>query len=225
MFHGYEIQFRDIRKRLNEIGSKSQTTDKFQDDVISFILDNSDKGDVVIEVGCYRGGLSTTLAYTCKILGYPLFLVDKSQKHLEITRSTVRYFGFNDVEYFLGTFADFVEQNSLDQQPLSVIIDGNHRYEFVMEDIRSLRRLDKSPYAVIFHDFSLRSLAVLDIAVDKAIFDSMSVSVPVQFIGVQIDENNTFMPTKSCPDEEKNIYWEMPGSEGAIIRLQDIPDW
>ncbi len=96
------------------------------------------------------------------------------------------------------------------------MIDGDHRYEAVLEDIRSIYRLTKLPHAVAFHDFSLRCEEAYNIFVDKAIFDSLGPDVELIRIGAQVDEDPS-MPLVSNPDPENGHYWEKHGSEAVIL--------
>jgi hypothetical protein len=48
-----------IRKILEQQSDFSHSSMKFQDYLLRFIRSNSELGESVVEVGCYRGGLTT----------------------------------------------------------------------------------------------------------------------------------------------------------------------
>ena len=73
-------------------------------------------------------------------------------------------------------------QNSPDyHKPVLVFVDGDHRYDGVVADIRAIRSLATQPYACAFHDFSLRYAdgSLIDVRVDRAIKDELGPEAPL----------------------------------------------
>src|SRR5437868_4579187 len=128
-----------IREELSKSGDHSHTSFVFQDDLLNFIADNSSVGDLVVEVGCYRGGMTAQLAFTCSALGKHLYVVDIDQTNIDLTRSNVdRIIGANHTKYFKGDLSEFYQSELLKKEAILVFIDGDHRYSGVVKDIRAV---------------------------------------------------------------------------------------
>ena len=205
-----------MRNLLLKVGSKSSTSIPYQDAIARFIFENVHKGGVIIEVGCYKGGLTAQLALMAKVSGSHLCTIDIAPEWISHTKVLLEKFNLNThTTYYCGTFDNFADTTTFGKRPLLLVIDGDHRYEFVLKDIQSIYRLNKIPYAVAFHDFSLRYVNTYNTFVDRAIFDSFGPDIELLRIGAQIDES-PYMPKKNNPDPKDGFYWEEHGSEGAI---------
>lgn len=204
------------RQTLAQAGNASHTSIKFQNDILGLIADNQDKGDVIIEIGCYRGGLTAQIAMLAKQLGKQVHVVDISPEYLEIAKSAVRsVVDDSHVHYHCQDFSIFVREAGRSLKPLLVFVDGDHRYEGVARDVRSLHAMDNLPYAAAFHDFSLRYTVpeLADVRVDKAILDTLGHDVPYTPIG-EIAGTGTTLTTKAGADGH---YHETGFPEGIAI--------
>lgn len=215
----YRDELRQIRDVIAQEKCQSQTSIKFQDDIFQFILDNQKHGRGVIEVGCYKGGSSAILAVACNKLGWPLYIVDISIEYLNIAKDLLNKLDLaKETTFFHGTLQEFVAKVELKAPPLLVVIDGDHVYEGVLKDIKSLYSFSTRSFAAAFHDFSLRH-NILNERVDKAILDFFGKDIPLIDIGVRFDENTTY-PLKSRPNPDGH-YCELDGPEGVIVKLPE----
>lgn len=163
----------EVRAFLAEKGSSSHTTDTYQADIFQTMISCLDAGNCVIEVGTFMGGLSCQLAFLLENTGKDLVLIDISQDYLGWTKSLIQELGIStSIIGFVGTFQQFIEQHP-EIQPGFIVIDGDHAYEGVVQDIQAAKRLNHQPAAIAFHDFSLRYCGseASRIRVDKAIVD------------------------------------------------------
>ena len=145
-----------MRALLLKVGSKSSTSTTYQDAIARFVFENGQKGGAIIEVGCYKGGLTAQLAFMAKVTGSHLYTIDIAPEWISHTQDLLGKFNLNThTTYYCGTFDSFADNTLFHERPLILIIDGDHRYEFVLEDIKSIYKLKKIPYGVAFHDFSL----------------------------------------------------------------------
>jgi hypothetical protein len=217
-----EDDLKTIRELMARVGCQSWTSEKYQNDIYSFVLKNQTLGRGIVEVGCYKGGLSTFLAFVCKKLSWPFYTIDINQQFVGETRKLLDGLGLADqVTFFDGTLRQFASKVKLDTSPLLVVVDGAHEYKGVLDDIRSIYQLNRQSHSAVFHDFSLRHDDMLDERVDKAILDFFGEEIALQRIGEQFGENTTY-PLKSRPSEDGH-YWELNGSEGVIIKLPPNP--
>jgi predicted O-methyltransferase YrrM len=216
----FSSDLENIINIANEAGSRSLTSPKYQAAILSFILENKDKGTDVIEIGSYKGGMTSRLAYICKQINQKLYTIDIAPKFIKTTEDLLKKLKLNShVTTFAGSFDDFSKKFKFTQNPLLVVIDGAHDYQSVYNDIQTCLQLNKPTYAIAFHDFSLRYPP--DLAhVDKAIYDSFGEDIPLQKIGEQIDADTVF-PTKEKPNKDEGYYWEQNGSEGVILLLEN----
>jgi hypothetical protein len=212
-------RLREIREDCQKVASFSWTSEKYQIDILSFIADHQDRGFGVIEVGCYRGGLSCLLAELCRALDWPFYTMDIDLAATEITSTMLARFGLDRLStVFLGDLRTFARKIDLSLTPTLIVLDGDHRYEAVVDDIRSTYSLNQRPYAAAFHDYSLRHPTTNE-RVNDAVADNFGVDIAVRHIGVQMVGDGT-QPTKENPHADGH-YWQVPGSEGAIVVLPD----
>ena len=210
----------EVRLKARAKGSLSWTSDEFQRDLLAFLGENYDKGAAVIEVGCYLGGLSAQLAAVCHRLGWRFYAVDVGETFIETTRSLLDGLGLGEISTtYVGTLRSFAHEVRPDVKATLILIDGDHAYDAVREDIASVYELPRLPYAAAFHDFSLRHPTTGEF-VDRAVRDAFGPSTPIRPIGLRILEgapSGTF-PTRENPQPDGH-YWEAPGSEGAVLEL------
>lgn len=215
-FDVLEDELQAIRKTSAEFGCFSWTSDNYQRDILHFIFENREKGARVIEVGTYKGGLTAQLALVCARLGWPLWSLDVDSGVAAMAADLVQRLGLAEsVSFHLGSLESFAPMVKLAQRPVLVILDGDHRYDAVVQDIRSVYRLSLLPHAVAFHDYSLRHPSSGE-RVSKAIADSFG-NAPIRMIGAQMDGSGPY-PTEENPSADGH-WWEVPGSEGAIVAL------
>jgi hypothetical protein len=212
----FEEKFDHIRKVSHEMGCFSWTSREYQDDILNYLIEHRDCGYGVIEVGCYKGGLSALLAFLCHEFKWPFYTIDIDESAVTSTRKLLSTLDLLEgVNIHHGTLASFVPKASLSDRPALVILDGDHRYEAVVEDINNVYRLPKLPFAAAFHDFTLRHPTSGE-KVDQAVKDCMG-DWPVRHIGARMDGGEKY-PTKEKPSDDGH-WWEVPGSEGAIVEL------
>ena len=210
-----------IRGELGESGDHSHTSFVFQDDLLKFIEQNSGTGDSVIEVGCYRGGMTAQLGAACCALGKRLYVVDIDERYIDIAKSNVdRTIGPNQIIYFHGDLSTFYQSGLPEEKSILVFIDGDHRYSGVVRDIRAVLESQMPPYAVAFHDFSLRYRVseLLDVHVDQAIYDTFGREVRFRPIG-EIAGRGMILATEVQPDGH---YHERGQPEGVLLFFEDM---
>jgi predicted O-methyltransferase YrrM len=215
-FSALEDELQIIRKTSAELGRFSWTSDDYQRDLLHFIFENREKGAGVVEVGTYKGGLTAQLALVCTRLGWPLWSLDIDSSFAKLAADLMKRVGLAEsVSFHLGGLASFAQAVKLAHPPVLVILDGDHRYQAVMQDIRSVYQLPLQPHAAAFHDYSLRHPTSGE-RVSEAIADSFG-NVPARLIGAQMDGSGPY-PTKEKPSADGH-WWEVPGSEGAVVEL------
>ena len=111
----------------------------------------------MVEVGTYEGGLTAQLALICARLGWPFWSLDVDSSFAAMAADLVQRVGLAETASFhLGPLESSAPMVKLAQRPVLVILGGDHRYDAVMQDIRSVYRLSLLPHAAAFHDYSLR---------------------------------------------------------------------
>src|SRR5262249_30685368 len=150
----------EIRGKLHAHGSHSWTSATFQNQLLSFIQLNAQRGDFVIEVGCARGGMTAQLAHLTDALGKELHVVDVDQAMLDHAAEAVREATGSipdSTHFFRGDLRSFLTRPRVSDRCIIAFIDGDHRYAGVIRDIRAL--VDSHlvrPFSIAFHDYALR---------------------------------------------------------------------
>ena len=213
----FDKQFEEIRAVSSEMGCFSWTTREYQDDILNFIIENRDRGCGIIEVGCYKGGLSALLAFVCKEFGWPFYTIDVDPTAIDSTTKLLKRLKLDQIATIhLGNLSSFVSATTLSERPTLIILDGDHRYEAVVRDIQDTFKLNQLSHAAVFHDFTLRHPTSGE-KVDQAVRDCFGSDCPVRPIGAKMLGDGKY-PTKEKPSEDGH-WWEVPGSEGAIVEL------
>jgi hypothetical protein len=205
-----------------------QTSDTLLHEVLDYVWAHRERGEGIIEVGCYRGNSSLLLGYLCGQLHWPFHIVDVDLEYLDYVRELLTAVGLHaDTHFHHGTFGEFSADVDLSSAPVLVFIDGDHRYAGVGADIQTLFRLNRRPYCAIFHDFSLRYRTEMrpdlaNVQVDEAILDSLGRSLLFKRMGLQFPNGTIDSPT---PGE---TYWKRNGSEAVAVelaglRVRDLP--
>jgi hypothetical protein len=211
----FDEKFEEIRAVSKEMGCFSWTSREYQDDILNFLIENRDHGIGVIEVGCYKGGLTALLAYVCQQFNWPFYTLDIDPTATESTEKLLKRLELDKhTTIHLGPLTSFYEKFSLKDRPALIILDGDHRYEAVLEDIQATYRLNKLPYAAVFHDFSLRHPTSGEM-VDQAVRDCFGKDYAVRNIGAKMIGDGKY-PTIENPSDDGH-WWDVPGSEGAIV--------
>jgi hypothetical protein len=206
-----------IRSRSRKEKWFSWTSEQYQNDVVRFLVDHQQAGRGIIEVGCFRGGLSAQLAYVCQHYRWPFYTMDVDPAAVKGTSQLLNRLNLGSHSVvFQGSLRQFVAKTSLHQRPVAIIIDGDHDYEAVVNDIQSVYQLNHLPVGAAFHDYSLRH-PTTDERVSDAIRDQFGEDVRVGKIGTQFNNQGGY-PTKLSANPDGH-YWETPGSEGAIVEL------
>jgi len=211
-------EIRPIRRVIGGRGSFSLTSYKFQDDILSFILENQARGDCVIEVGCFYGGLSAQIAHIAQKIGKALYIVDVSETCLAKARETVEAIAPKaDVYYHCGSFASFVAEQLNQIKPIVVFIDGDHTFEGVTADIYSLYQMQPMPHAAVFHDFALRVPTADYLAgVKEAIYATLGQDFIHTPFGEIAGEGST-IHTENNPGEDG--HYHLSGFPEAVMIL------
>lgn len=200
-----------VRDHSKKIDRFSWTSDAYQRDLLSFVVDNADKGGCVIEVGAYKGGLTVQLATICEKLGLELYCIDAWDQAVQMTNEHLEGLGLSAHVHY-ATFGAFVASNPTLPKPVLLILDGDHSYDVVKADIADSRRLDPQPHAIAFHDFSLRHPTSGE-RVDEAVAEEFPAGL-IRHIGTQFTGHGHATQANPQPDGH---FWKVPGSEGAIV--------
>ena len=212
----FEENFSRIRKVSQEMGCFSWTSQEYQDDILNYLIENRGRGCGVIEVGSYKGGLSVLLAFLCREFEWPFYTIDIDETAVTSTRNLLSALDLLEgTTIHHGTLASFVPTVALNERPALIILDGDHRYEAVVDDLENVYRLNALPYATVFHDFSLRHPTSGEM-VDQAVKDCLG-DWPVRHIGALMDGGEKY-PTIDKPSDDGH-WWDVPGSEGALVEL------
>jgi cephalosporin hydroxylase len=113
-----------------------------------------DKPDLIIEIGTYKGGSALFLANVCDLVGGgEIVTVDIDPTHQNIRPKHPR------INYLLGSSTDSkifssIEAMSLDKNVL-VIIDGDHRCDNVLSELRMYSKLTKVGGLLIVEDTNI----------------------------------------------------------------------
>jgi len=207
----------EIRDKMNRIGCASHTSVKFQDDLLKTIAESSPFGEAIIEIGCYKGGMTSQIAYAAKKLRLSFDVIDIDHHFLNVAAEAVAAVGLQDNVRFHAM--DFAQFSALmhDKLKISLIfIDGDHRYDGVVSDCRAIKRFDVPPHAAVFHDFSLRYADgdLTDVRVDLAIKDEFGNQPRVKPIGELAGSPSSNLRT--VPAEDRH-YHESGTSEGVVL--------
>jgi hypothetical protein len=207
-----------IRRTLTQIERSSDTSAKFQDDLLGFIEQNHFNGFSVVEVGCYVGGLTAQLAFVAKKFNLEFDVIDIDPGYLNVAANTVDRVGLTEcVRFHAIDLTSFVRNSPGYGKPTLVFVDADHRYDGVVTDIRAIKSFASRPYACAFHDFSLRYAdgPLTDVRVDCAIMDEFGPGAPLTFIG-EIAGQGTTLRTEPGADRH---FHEHGQSEGVLIVL------
>jgi hypothetical protein len=195
----------------------SQSSTLYQDAVTRFIFDNEQLGGPIIEVGDAGERLTPQLAFLAKAFDTHLFVVDRSEESLALTRSLLDNLNLNThTSYHRGTLDTFARNRRLVKKPLLLAIHGVLQLGRIVEEIRNIRQLNRIPYAVALHGYSLKNLNGDDTSVGRAIYDSFGNTVNLVRIGAHIDQGGQ-MPGPRDPGLDEGACWEKHGSEGVIL--------
>jgi hypothetical protein len=211
----------EIRGKLHDHGSHSWTSASFQNQLLSFIQLNAQRGEFVIEVGCARGGMTAQLAYLTDALGKELYVVDVDRAMLDHAAEAVGEATGSipdSTHFFRGDLRSFLTRPRVSDRCIIAFIDGDHRYAGVIRDIRALvdSRLVR-PFSVAFHDYALRynSESLADVLVDEAIHDALGDETLMP-----MGELSGLTSLGSEPSEATHqAYYYKGGIEGVFVTL------
>jgi len=209
----------DIRQRGAEEKHGSQTTPAYQDDVLRILESGGmDQPGDVIEVGCFLGGLTAQLAYACSVLNKTLHVVDVNVNYLAGAMHHLEGLGVSrNVVYFLGTLDSYLSRTRFNDPLFLVVVDGDHSYEGVLADIKSVLKYQPVTRNLIFHDYSLRynTPDMQHVRVDKAIIDAFDGVRDIRPVGSLACAEG---PLKIVP-QPNGHYHEEGFHEGAHVEL------
>lgn len=207
----------ELRNILNQKACPSETSYEYQNDALSYVVDCLGAGDSVIEVGVFNGGLSSQLAFVMENSGKKLFLVEISRKHLDKTRSLITELNIaTEVIYFHGDLDRLNSSHII--EPSTVIIDANHDYVNVKNDISSLRKFPAQPACTVFHDNGLRYIrkaCSIKQRVDRAIYEDY---IAKGFRYIEVGQQQLDSSTISSADTSQlGYYFDSKTREGMLI--------
>jgi len=228
----------EIREELKKINKPSWTSSKFQDDIIDFIVNNKDKGKLIVEVGCALGGNTAQLLNVCAENSLRLCVLDINDNFIQTSKDTLehfQYFGVRDaVDFIKMDLASYVKEFGTQDADISIIIhDADHRFEEVIKDMTAIYSLSKIPHCVALHDYSLRVFSgdfnpgegrhiANIIAVKQAVHYIWGEEIKDSF-GVGIDCSKTECYTIDKPNPINGSYFPLCGYEGIGISPLPIP--
>lgn len=204
-----------IKEYCKSTNKFSWTSDAYQQAVHAAILSSEGTPGAVIEVGCYKGGLSAQIAYICSLLNKDFIYIDIDEASIVSTKELLQDLGLSSMtRSYTGTFQSFLDGPGQDCHCSFVIVDGDHEYEATVRDIQTILMLKPIPCAAVFHDYSLRSGNTNE-NVQQAITDTLP-DKDVALIGLKF--NGVEHPTVNSPNPDGH-YWQHPGAEGALVTL------
>jgi hypothetical protein len=214
-------RIQSIRAALLTSGNHSHTSPKFQDDLLMYAEAFSANGNCLIEVGCFRGGMTVQFASLAQRLKQHVHVIDIDQGYLDLTKQLVETMvGASNVTFHLCDLSTFVHGAGRDTRPTLILIDGDHRYDGVVADIRALYAMRTPPFAVAFHDFSLRYATVegADVRVDRALRNTLGTDFPHIPIG-EVSRIGGFLRTDPGADGH---YHEIGCPEGVLVEFREM---
>jgi predicted O-methyltransferase YrrM len=212
--HGPALQ--RIRDHCQAEGKFSWTSPQYQSDILNFVHAHGDKGRSVIEVGCYKGGLTALLAHVCRESGLHLHTMDIDPTAIaSVTKLLADLKLDTAVTVHHGALSAFTAKARRGDDAVLCILDGDHAYKAVRADLQAVARLPARPYAIAFHDYSLRH-PTTDERVDEAVADHFGPKAEPRLIGMRM--NGEGHATAAAPQPDGH-YWKVPGAEGAILVL------
>ena len=216
-------QIQEIRQQLSKLGNFSHTTDKFQNDLLHHARAYSTEGNCLIEVGCYRGGLTAQFAWLGKQLGQHVHVIDIDPGYLQVARESVQETtDESNVTFHLCDFATFIKGDGRGINPSFALIDGDHYYKGVVADITALLSMQTRPAGVAFHDFSLRYAdpELSQIRVDLALKDTLGHDFPHTPIGELSRQGG---PLRTKPGADNSHFHQEGFSEGVLVEFRKLP--
>jgi predicted O-methyltransferase YrrM len=212
----HDAALQRIRDYCAAEGKFSWTSPQYQSDILNFVHAHRDKGQSVIEVGCYKGGLTALLAHVCRENGLHLHTMDIDPTAIASVAKLLADLELDaGVTIHHGPLSAFAEKARTRDTAVLCILDGDHAYSAVRADLKAAGRLRARPYAIAFHDYSLRH-PTTDERVDEAIADHFGREARPRLIGMRM--NGEGHATEAAPQPDGH-YWKVPGAEGAILVL------
>lgn len=210
-----------IRGELERIGCLSACSPAFQNQLLSYLDMNADQGDFLVEVGCFRGGMTAQLAHFALERSKQLYVVDIDRKYLDMARASVEAaLGESPacVHYVEQTLDGFFSLRRTSDRCVMVFIDGDHHYAGVVRDIKAVVNSSlQRPVSICFHDYGLRCTAndEADILVDRAIHDQLKGCAVIPM--GEISGLGGVLPT--TPIGHNGAHFPPGLSEGVVVVL------
>lgn len=215
-----EERLRTVREFAVERDSASQTKTTYQDNVLFFLRSNAFRGDNVIEVGCYRGGLTVQYAYLCHELGKHLYVIDIDEENLKHTQGLVQELGFAECATFhLMDYEAFTRSASFPGNTIATVVDADHSYEGCRRDCLTLQKVMRSSYGVVFHDFTLRYTGWDGVGVDRAIYEVFGQDVRLYPIGFQSVASETPTPEGAYLESNEGAIMVVPWQPESVYKV------
>lgn len=103
------LEFARIREISKDMEWFSWTSLEYQDAILTYLMEHRDQGVGVIEVGCYRGGLSALLSCVCRSFKWPFITMDIDQAAINSTKNLLKTLNLLDgVTLHHGSLATLV---------------------------------------------------------------------------------------------------------------------
>ena len=154
-------RIQQIRKKSLELGKKSQSSEKYQNDVIDACYKAlSCHGGKIVEIGALRGGLSVQLSYLSKQFNRELVIVDISPEFCSETEKHLceQNLMHENVKIITGTVDDLFHQTDcMLGSPCIIIVDALHTYKGAKIDLCKILSHAPNTPVCVFHDYRLRT--------------------------------------------------------------------
>ena len=206
-----------IRGEIARIERESHTTLKFQNDLMNFIEEHRFNGFSIVEVGCYLGGLTAQLAYAAKKFAQAFDVIDIDHNYLNTAANTLDQVGLaGQARFHAMDLPTFVRNSPGYSKPTLVFVDGDHRYDGVVADVRAIKAFTVKPYACAFHDFSLRYAdgELTNVRVDLAVKNEFGSETQFNPIGEIAGQGGL----RTEPGHDRHFH-ERGQPEGVLIVL------
>lgn len=129
-FSSIDADIKKIRSYCEQEGKISWTSREYQEAIHAVLMDEALSPGSVVEVGCYKGGLSVQLAYFCNLLNKKFTFIDIDQNYLNSTGMLLKDLGVDkNTKAFLGSFSDYMSNHGVEEPISLAVIDGNHDYD------------------------------------------------------------------------------------------------
>lgn len=213
-----------IETTCRSIGRSSQTTKRFREAVLHFLLDNPASGPI-IEVGTLHGGMTALLGLAAERTGRHVYAVDLEPHRIIETQDTCRVAGVSEhVTTYCGVLSEFLPNVDIGRPDL-IFLDSDHSYNVTRRELSVAAQM--RPKAIALHDFNYRQGKQEALFADLATMNPVSVDFAVNhFIRSQTERPIMVRVGAHADDGTVTTYRNRgghddfippAGTEGAIL--------